>query len=219
MSITYRETAGALAKLGYLQQAESQAREAIARDPINTSTHFTLARILDTQGRHQEARAHLQRAGRQGVYGSWFNAVWRHDYAGAERLAETYDAPNATDHYGRLLKPSAVLTSRAFVDPALWPQAIAEMRKFEQENERMNFGLVLAPDASTHAAELIAGLAQARRRSYSSYDLLLWTKDLAYLRRDPAFQDYLRDNGILAYWKKHGFPKQCRPQGDGTLCD
>ena len=46
------------------------------------------------------------------------------------------------------------------------------------------------------------------------------SRHLAYLRRDPSFQDYLRDNGILEYWRKHGFPKQCRPHGnDAAICD
>jgi hypothetical protein len=81
----------------------------------------------------------------------------------------------------------------------------------------MNFLRVLAPRPD--ARVLIAGLDNVREREYSTWDLLLWTKDLAYLRRDPAFQDYLRDNGILAYWQRHGFPTQCRAQGDGAACD
>ncbi len=114
---------------------------------------------------------------------------------------------------------SYIASSRALVDPSLWPQAEAEMRAFEAKTGLLNFNRVLMPDASDHAAELIRKLDVLRERSYSSWDLLLWTKDLAYMRRDPAFQDYLRDNGILDYWKKHGFPEQCRPQGEGAACD
>jgi hypothetical protein len=58
-----------------------------------------------------------------------------------------------------------------------------------------------------------------RKRAYSSWDLLLWSEDLAYLRRDPAFQDYLRRSGILAYWQAHGFPAQCRKADANVLCD
>ncbi|HJR74802.1 MAG TPA: hypothetical protein VJ806_14330 [Luteimonas sp.] len=93
------------------------------------------------------------------------------------------------------------------------------MRKFEQDTGLMNFCRVLAPDAVAEAPELIARLDELRERSYSSWDLLLWTKDLAYLRRDPAFQAYLHDNGILAYWQRHGMPEQCRIVDGAATCD
>lgn len=217
---SYLSQSWALGRLGYLDRAEAIHRDAKARDPINKDVDFFLARMLDTQGRHEEARGLLERTGPRGVYARWFNAMFRQDAQDALRTAEAFDAANASDGYGRLLKPSAILTARALGEPAVWPQAIASMYAFERENPgRAAFGLVFAPDAPSHAAELIARLAEARRRSYSSYDLLLWSKSLAYLRRDPAFQTYLRETGILAYWRRHGFPPQCRPQGDATYCE
>ena len=214
------QQAMALAQLGYLQQAEATVREDVARDPINPAKSFTLGRILDTLGRHEEARVQFDRSDIFATYGRWFNAVWRKDYAEAARIAER-DFGNETlrDTEASRLKASYVASSRALVDPSLWPQAEAEMRAFEAKTGLLNFNRVLMPDASDHAAELIEKLDVLRERSYSSWDLLLWTKDLAYLRRDPAFQDYLRGNGILDYWKKHGFPEQCRPQGEGAVCD
>ncbi len=209
-----------LAQLGYLQQAEASMREDVARDPIHAGKRFTLGRILDTLGRHEEAREQFERSDLFATYGRWFNAVWRKDYAGALRIAERdFGHEDLHDTEAGRLKASYVATSRALLDPAQWPLAEAEMRKFETETGLLNFNRVLMPDASRHAAELIGRLDELRERSYSSWDLLLWTRDLAYLRRDPAFQDYLRDNGILDYWKKHGFPPQCRARGAGAVCD
>lgn len=214
------QQAMALAQLGYLEQAEATVREDVARDPINPGKSFTLGRILDTLGRHEEARVQFGRSDIFATYGRWFNAVWRKDYAEAARIAERdFGNEILRDTEAGRLKASYITSSRALVDPSLWPQAEAEMRAFEAKTGLLNFNRVLMPDASDHAAELIRKLDVLRERSYSSWDLLLWTKDLAYLRRDPAFQDYLRDNGILDYWKKHGFPEQCRPQGEGAVCD
>lgn len=215
------EYATAMAQLGYLDIAEATMRDAVARDPINPGRRFTFGRILDTLGRHEEARAQFDRSDQYAMYGRWFNAVWRRDYTAAARIADVdFDVAAVRDTTAPRLKPSYVATSRALVDPAHWPEAEARMLQFEQETGLMNFCRVLMPDAPAHAADLINRLDVLRERSYSSWDLLLWTKDLAYLRRDPAFQNYLRDNGILAYWKKHGFPKQCRPDGkDGAICD
>ena len=32
-------------------------------------------------------------------------------------------------------------------------------------------------------------------------------------RNSPAFKRLLEDLGVSAYWRKHGFPPQCRPLG------
>jgi TolB-like protein/DNA-binding winged helix-turn-helix (wHTH) protein len=208
------------AQLGYLQRAESIVRECVARDPINPAKRFTMGRILDTVGKHEEARAQFDQSDIFATYGRWFNAVWRKDYAGAARIADRdFGNEILRDTEAGRLKASYVATSRALIDPGHWPQAEAEMREFEQKTGLLNFNRVLMPNASDHAAELVQKLDVLRERSYSSWDLLLWTKDLAYLRRDPEFQRYLRDNGILDYWKQHGFPPQCRPQGGGAICD
>ena len=214
------QQAMALAQLGYLEQAEAIVREDVVRDPINPGKAFTLGRILDTLGQHEEARVQFDRSDIFATYGRWFNAVWRKDYAEAARIAERdFGNEILRDTEAGRLKASYVATSRALIDPGHWPQAEAEMREFEQKTGLLNFNRVLMPNASDHAAELVQKLDVLRERSYSSWDLLLWTKDLAYLRRDPEFQRYLRDNGILDYWKQHGFPPQCRPQGEGAVCD
>jgi TolB-like protein len=49
----------ALAALGYLDRAEAVMRANIERDPINPAWHFGYGRMLDTLGRHHDARAQL----------------------------------------------------------------------------------------------------------------------------------------------------------------
>ncbi|WP_162350086.1 winged helix-turn-helix domain-containing protein [Pseudoxanthomonas gei] len=215
----YFQYAMALAALGYLDRAEALMRHNIERDPLNPSWRFGHGRLLDTLGRHEQARAQLELGRPFAPYARWFNAVWRKDYAQAAAIADKLGDSVDSPAYERLYKPSYVAATGALRDPSLWPQVETELRASERETGLMNFLRVLAPEAPAHAPALIAGLDQVRERSYSSWDLLLWTRDLAYLRKDPAFQDYLRDNGLLAYWKRHGFPKQCRPHADGAACD
>ncbi len=39
-------------------------------------------------------------------------------------------------------------------------------------------------------------------------------------RRSPERERLMRDLGLPLYWRKHGFPPQCRPIGDdGFECD
>lgn len=210
-----------LARLGYLDRAEQAQRELVARDPLAPNRHFWLGRILDTLGRHDEARGEFEHSDRlPGAYSRWFNAVWRHDYAAALHVAETeIGAPDNPDSYAPKLAPGYIAASRALLEASRWPQAFAEFDKYEHGTGMWNVARVLAPDARVDAATAIRELAKIRRRGYSSWDLLLWTRELVHLRRDPAFQDYLRDDGILDYWRAHGFPPQCRPLGDGAACD
>jgi hypothetical protein len=209
-----------LARLGYLDRAEALAREQVARDPLNDSTPFTLGRLLDTMGRHDEAKASFAPS-RHSIgmthYGHWFNAYWRKDYAEAGKLVE--EGLSSNDSAWPKLLPGYVATMRALTGQGSWVDAESEHRRFEHDTGLFALLRVLQPDAHAHAPELIAGLERMRKGSYSTWDLVLWEKEFAFLRRDPAFQDYLRRNGILAYWKQHGFPKQCRPQGDGAFCE
>lgn len=209
-----------LARLGYLDRAEAQAREWIARDPLNQSAHFTLGRLLDTMGRHEEAQvpfAFSRHTTNFSHYGHWFNAYWRKDYAEAGKLVEEGLASN--DENWPRLKPGYVAMMRVLTAQGSWAEVEAANRKFEQDTGLFALLRLLQPDAQAHAPELVAGLERTRKGSYSTWDLVLWEKDFVFLRRDPAFQDYLNRNGILAYWRKHGFPPQCRPQGDGAACE
>lgn len=209
----------ALAALGYLDQAEDVMRRGVERDPLNPGWRFGYGRILDTRGRHDEARAQLARSESFSHYARWFNAMWRGDYVDARRHADAIGSNDSerSNPYSLMLRRSYLLATEALIDPRRWPEAQAAMREFEQQSGLMNFLSVLHPVRDV--PKLIDGLDEVRQRSYSSWDLLLWTHDLAYLRRDPAFQRYLQRNGIFDYWKVHGFPAQCRPQGDAAVCD
>ncbi len=60
--------------------------------------------------------------------------------------------------------------------------------------------------------------------SFSAYDelasdpegvrWLLWHPDAEEYRGTPQFKQYIRDNGVLTFWRERGFPPQCRKVGD-----
>jgi hypothetical protein len=39
------------------------------------------------------------------------------------------------------------------------------------------------------------------------------------LRRDPAFQDFLRRTHIIDYWRSNGWPAQCHAEGERAICE
>jgi TolB-like protein len=48
----------------------------------------------------------------------------------------------------------------------------------------------------------------------------LWRADHTRYRQSPEFRAFIRETGILSYWRIHGFPPQCRAIGeDDFQCD
>jgi len=48
----------------------------------------------------------------------------------------------------------------------------------------------------------------------------LWHPHWAAFRKTPEFKTFIRNNNYLEYWRKYGFPKQCRPMGEDDFeCD
>ena len=52
----------------------------------------------------------------------------------------------------------------------------------------------------------IDGLDAVQRAGYASYQWVFWQPESRELRHDPAFPQYLRRSGLLAYWREHGWP-------------
>jgi hypothetical protein len=49
--------------------------------------------------------------------------------------------------------------------------------------------------------------------------IFAWLPQLAEMPRLPEFKVYLRDIGIVDYWKEYGWPDLCRPPGaDDFAC-
>jgi len=54
----------------------------------------------------------------------------------------------------------------------------------------------------------------------SSETAELWQPDWADFRKTSAFKIFIRNNNYQAYWRKYGFPEQCRPMGEDDFeCD
>ena len=206
-----------LAATGYLDEALRQTEIAVASDPLNYVAVFFRARVLDTMGRHDAARQGFEEVLRIAPaetgpwpYARWYNAIWRHDYAAARADAALMPVDeNFRDAY--------VMATEALLDPTRWPQVEPLLEASEHATGRYNFLRLLQPDADF--PKILAALEVVMQTGSSSYNLLLWNPENVALRRDPAFQDFLRRTHIIDYWRSNGWPAQCKADGDGALCD
>ena len=47
-----------------------------------------------------------------------------------------------------------------------------------------------------------------------------WDASLSLYRRSPQFKARMKNFGAYDYWRKHGFPPQCKPVGaDDFVCN
>jgi hypothetical protein len=114
-------------------------------------------------------------------------------------------------------RESYVAITAALQDASLWPQALKAIDESERRTGRYNFARLLG--SGYDAKRMFEVFATMLRNAYPSYFLLVWQPEYAKLRSDPEFQNYIRDTHMLDYWRAHGFPPQCKPDGDGARCD
>lgn len=205
-----------LATMGYVDQALREIDDTLLIAPYDPMLHFWRGRMLDTLGRHEEAQSHLAMADPiQAQTARYFNAAWRKDYATAARLAAALPAEMPW-------RESEIAAAAALQEPARWPAVLPAIEVSERHPHygqvRYDFTRLLLP-VRDYPRD-IAGLDAVQRAGYASYQWVLWQPESRDLRRDPAFQTYLRDSGLLAFWRERGWPHVCRPDGgNGAVCD
>lgn len=47
--------------------------------------------------------------------------------------------------------------------------------------------------------------------SVSASNMLLWHPHYAELRKSERYKSFMRERGVLAYWRERGWPDLCRP--------
>lgn len=195
--------------LGYRTRALNDMQIAYASDPLSPGAKFAMSRVLDALGRHDEALPYHQAmsAFPMDMHNRWFNAVWRGDLGEAKSLIL------ATPRW----RASYLAVTAALADPSLWPAARQRIAESEQPDGLFNWTRILDPHPDI--SRDIAGLETTWRSGYSSFGAMLWSPQLANHRRGPAFQDYLRRNHIIDYWRAHGWPEQCHPDGNDARCE
>lgn len=211
----------ALAGLGYLDQGMRQAEIGVASDPLSYISALGQVRMLDTLGRHDDAKRHIDAFGTslttapRNAYVRWFNAFWRHDRAGMRAALESIPLDDIwVESYAGVMA--------AIDDTRLWPAAEATIAADEQHARAGrpgagNFLWLVVPKPDYDKA--FAAFDGALRSNFPTYYLMVWMPEYREARQSPAFQDFLKRNRILDYWRTHGFPPQCRAEGDGARCD
>jgi tetratricopeptide (TPR) repeat protein len=197
--------------LGYFDKAERDARQCLDLDPAYEICRSFLALAALFAGDTKRALEIHETALRHGFNGNNLPFLFVFVATGEERAAL---ASMAANNAARGINKATAYEYRALTDPAF--DYKAEKALIDQAYYRAG---AADPDFGPANPDFLF--------VYRQYDQLK-TSDLSYwwfpypleFRNSPHRKRMMREMGIPEYWRKHGFPPQCRAQGaDDFECD
>ena len=190
--------------LGYFDKAERDARQCLDLDPAYEICRSFLALAALFAGDTKRALEIHETALRHGFIGNNLPFLFVFVATGEERAAL---ASMAANNAARGINKATAYEYRALTDPAF--DYKAEKALIDQAYYRAG---AADPDFGPANPDFLF--------VYRQYDQLK-TSDLSYwwfpypleFRNSPHRKRMMREMGIPEYWRKHGFPPQCRAQG------
>jgi TolB-like protein len=201
--------ANELAALGRTQAAEQRIDAALANDPANVLLLFYKSMTRWRTGDEAGALAYIRRAG---VVDSPFGALMLefYDAAQGDMAASAQQVAKSTSKMGTRI-------------PRRELEAIYRGTYGDMAQRRAAMDLLAAHSDDDWAPTMLLQLG-APARSFDLFEHGRSGLSDAYLnwlwqpepwsrkaRQDPAFQGFARRVGMVAYWKRNGWPDLCRP--------
>ncbi len=211
--------------LGYLRESLVIADESISDDPAHSWAHVVKMLALEGMGKTDTALLSMKDA--------FFNG-----YSGMAQIVLIDDAYQKGDKvtWGTLL--AMAMAKQILRDPdyplvRLLPQLEAIVFAEEQDKDRQiaHYWMV-AKDLGYTRQDILKPYQYTTLIALREYDYLanqfwgsetkqwMWMRQFRDFRQSEPFRRKIRESGILAYWKKHGWPDLCHAVGDDDfLCN
>ncbi|HUE62955.1 MAG TPA: TIR domain-containing protein [Rhizomicrobium sp.] len=203
-----------LAATGHLPEAYRMREELRRVEPFIPIFNSVSATIMRTNGNNEAALPILEAARQPGAVGTlWTNAPLAQAYAAMGRYGEAADtilAIQGSDFVSRqVIEQAAGMLRQA---PA--KLAAAESAPFLDEWLSWIYLYVGAPERALEGEE--------RRVQVGLIDFFynVWLPEYAPIRKTDRFNAFMRNTGIVDYWKARGWPDLCHPVGaDDFACN
>ncbi len=186
-------------KLGYLDRAKELLRKCVQIDPAYDRCRMHLAWTLHMGGETDAALDEYRRLVREGAPPN------------DTMLLQALIARGADEEARQMVKMVTADTPMPETVVAALYNTAADRKAALRDLREWADHVVYRSDIYPIILELGAyELHEARPRS----NYALWLPEYPELRRSKHFKEFVRTLRIDAYWRAHGFPRQCRPIGD-----
>jgi TolB-like protein len=208
--------------VGHVQEARDRLLAQRERDPLNEAAVAFLAAAEDSLGNTQGAVAELQRGNTlfQPWFAGYYNAVLTR--AGIAEVSWP-ENPIAVGFSFQTPPFDAILTN--WNDPAAAREAIRNAYAKIDESvvplwrvlARLQIGALAARfgDAELALTSFEETYASGPEQTYA-----IWRPVYRDMRKLPRFKQFVRDIGLVDYWREYGWADFCRPMGENDFeCD
>jgi TolB-like protein len=224
-----------LGPLGKLNQALAESRTAYELAPAMTAAAISLAGFSGICGQNEESARYTQVAIDLGVRDEQVPIpIFRSEIArraGQYGAAAEYLIPGLPQELRACGSEELVrLVYAALADPGRAPQALKGLRVLRKREELAsldNYPMIMLTvlwygwlGALDDAHETAQAIARRFKRTgiLNVLNLLpLWMPELLAFRRDARFQDFVRDLGLIDYWRERGPPEGYELKGERLL--
>jgi adenylate cyclase len=195
-----------LEAIGFLEEALAAYEQCVTLEPLYLPCVSNRPHVLVALGRFEEALAMYRRDLGRGLSLTGLSMIPLWVQTESDILfMEAANHPEVLRGFPRMAELYA-----AHLDPGgdhseLLADALQYLPKTRTDIGRINTDLLLVP---------------LGRNEIHWLGSLTWGDSFRRFRQTEAFRQIIRDAGVLAYWREHRFPPQCRPVGlDDFACD
>ena len=205
---SYRTTLGAV---GRLKEALSISEKVRALEPLVPAYAITVASYLQFNGQNAASIPILEAIPPNEAGGLSRNASLAQAYAAGGRYAEAADT---------LLLISGVVSRQSAEDAARLLRTAPTKAKAPEALPKLDGGLDFV---YAYVGALDRGLQGSGNTLQFGFNIgvnELWLPVFAPARKTESFKRYVRDAGLVDYWKARGWPDLCHPTAsDDFVCD
>ena len=200
------------AALGYLRKCTELTKEMRRNDPLHSqlrsSYMYNLGLLGDIQGAQKEYERGKAIFGEQWTLGDFFMTVIR---LGAKDVFSINDIPEVP-----IFDPIWAI-ARGHIQ--LPEKGLAELRRlfYADDNNLTGNDIIMIWLWAAYFGDPEFAL-NAMEKYCNMY--LVWAPLFHEVRQLPRFKEFVREIGLVDYWKKFGWPDLCHPVGDDDFeCD
>ena len=202
--------------VGYLRKFKDLIEKGIQIDPLDSGLHENFILVLGFLGDMERAEEEYKRwkpiLGNMWSNGSEIISLLRPKTKDEFPVNEIFDIPAV----GRI--------NAIGVEHLKSPQeGIAKLGLLYKENNRLT--IIELGEISIWAAyfgdpEFALNAIERSARYHNNRLSLIWAPVMKEVRQLPRFKEYVREIGLVDYWKQYGWPDLCHPVGDDDFeCD